>query len=452
MKRSSSCAQGKMVLANTDDRISNLPKDLLLKILSELSVEEAMRTSVLSKQWVDVWKEKSNLFFNLQKLQNFAKECDITEYPTARSMTKVINDHCGSLERCTIIYVMFQCEKEMVEAWIRTLIHVKQTQHLKLVQYLCSCKPNHETITLDLPLETFSNPNLISLDLSTYEFISPHAFRNCGNLKNLELVCRFLKIEDFNLVLVSCPNLEVLSLNITIRGKSGILKIDNKNLKFLFLVCREIDRIEVSSPSLDIVSIGYLSCTEDNLVISDPRHNFCKDYWNVYGSYTSYNISCHDQEEKSIGHKFIMSKSKDYMRKLGSMSVIVDLKNRKEVKMLQEILVEWPEKMSQLEIVFKNNNAPERDDKEFREEEKPFPDACFKVDVIYMMKFSGSKEEYALASRLITQKTTTKRLVINPFPISSSHELEIQTEIYKLAELRNCDPVLDIIMVYGNFV
>lgn len=53
---------------DSDDRISKLSNDLLLKILSKLSTEEAIRTSVLSKRWEDAWKEISIIFFDMRKV------------------------------------------------------------------------------------------------------------------------------------------------------------------------------------------------------------------------------------------------------------------------------------------------------------------------------------------------------------------------------------------------
>lgn len=50
------------------DRISQLPNDLLLKILSELSTEEVIRTSILSKRWRDAWKKISTIFFDMRNV------------------------------------------------------------------------------------------------------------------------------------------------------------------------------------------------------------------------------------------------------------------------------------------------------------------------------------------------------------------------------------------------
>lgn len=89
---SSSDAREKGVIVdavNTNDRISILPKDLLLKILSSLPTKEVVRTSVLSKRWKDVWKKTSDLFIDMRYIANSRNHLiDVSPY-AATSMTKV---------------------------------------------------------------------------------------------------------------------------------------------------------------------------------------------------------------------------------------------------------------------------------------------------------------------------------------------------------------------------
>ncbi|CAJ2663672.1 unnamed protein product [Trifolium pratense] len=42
-------------MEEAEDKLSNLPKFILHNILSRLISEEAARTSVLSKTWLDTW-------------------------------------------------------------------------------------------------------------------------------------------------------------------------------------------------------------------------------------------------------------------------------------------------------------------------------------------------------------------------------------------------------------
>jgi F-box domain len=51
----------------TRDRISDLPNQLLTRILSLLPTEEAVRTCILSKRWINVWASVPILVFDNHK-------------------------------------------------------------------------------------------------------------------------------------------------------------------------------------------------------------------------------------------------------------------------------------------------------------------------------------------------------------------------------------------------
>lgn len=196
------------------------------------------------------------------------------------------------MERFTIYHDSRQYEKGVFETWIQSLIHEKHTKHLILLN--CRSKSNTKSnITLELPPKLFSHPNLNSLLLDQYNLETPYAFSNCWNLKNLKLLGISAEIGVFNVVIVSCVSLEALVLHISCHKRSGILKIENRNLKFLHLHCSGIDGIEVSTPSLDILSVAFLSCDIENVVIANPRLQFSRNYWTIgkFFPHTSYSIS-----------------------------------------------------------------------------------------------------------------------------------------------------------------
>ncbi|CAN6936379.1 unnamed protein product [Brassica oleracea var. botrytis] len=460
MDKSLSSTKEEMVhveLVNTDDYISKLSNDLLLEILSNLSTEEVIRTSVLAKRWVNVWKKTSHLCLDMRKIAKATTLLPGVSHQAANSVTKVINDHCGHLERCTIYHDSRQCENGMLQFWIQSLVNVKHTMDLTLGNFSPGLKSNNRSnVTLDFPPRSFSHPSLTSLSLSQYNLKAPHVFYDCWNLKNLKLIGISAEVEVFNAVLVACTSLEVLALEITCHRKDGILKIDNHNLKFLYLSCSRIKGVEVSSPSLDILSIGSLSCEMENFIIASPRLHFNRNYWATgkFFPHTSYYISCPHQGEASIGHEIMMNGSSDGMKMFASMSVSVDLTNAKEVKMLKQVLAAWPGDMQEVEILFKSNNAARKESESsigntqntFWEDTKPFPSAQFRAYTVWLSNFSGSNEEFALASRMITQGTVARCMMIKPSSVSPAKKLEIEAAIARLKELPKGHENLRIVM------
>ncbi|KAF8095496.1 hypothetical protein N665_0331s0016 [Sinapis alba] len=449
----SSNVDGKMIHAevvDTLDWISKLPNDLLLKVLLKLSTEEVLRTSVLSKRWVDVWKETSHLYLDMRRIAKANILLPEDSHKAARSVTKIIEDHRGHLERCTIYHDSLQCEDGVFESWVQSLVNVKHIKHLKLVNLFDHLDSvTRSNVTLDLPPKSFSHPDLTSLFLNEYNLEAPHAFYSCWSLKDLRLTDISAETHVFNAILVSCPSLEVLALRISCHKNSETLKIENQNLKFLFLSCLEMEGINVSSPNLDILSIEYLSCEKENCVIASPRLHFHRNYWSAGNcfAHTTYNISCPHQGEKSIAHEAMVSGFTDCMKLLALMSVSVDLTNAKEVEMLREVLAAWPADMGEIEIVLKSNNAAREESggasneitrSTLWEETKPFPNAQFRVYTVWFSNFSGSKEEFALASSLITYGTIITTMMIRPSSSSTTKKSKIKAVIRKLNKIPKC--------------
>lgn len=47
-----------------EDRITNLPEEIIIHILSFLPTKNAIRTSLLSTKWIRIWKNLTNLHFD----------------------------------------------------------------------------------------------------------------------------------------------------------------------------------------------------------------------------------------------------------------------------------------------------------------------------------------------------------------------------------------------------
>ncbi|KAG7660323.1 F-box domain [Arabidopsis suecica] len=114
------------------DWISKLPDDVLLIILSRLSTEEAIRTSVVSKRWEHVWSQMSHLVLDMRKKIINSNNTPDGSNPVATLITQVINNHRGHLESCVIMHVPYQGGNGMLNSWIRLLSCMKRTKVLTL--------------------------------------------------------------------------------------------------------------------------------------------------------------------------------------------------------------------------------------------------------------------------------------------------------------------------------
>ncbi|CAN1778370.1 F-box/LRR-repeat protein 25 [Linum perenne] len=75
-----------------EDQISRLTHDVLVEILSFLTLKEAARTSVLSKRWVDLWKLLPNLEFDYGSM---VKEILVEKKTYIQLVSKVLAQHKG---------------------------------------------------------------------------------------------------------------------------------------------------------------------------------------------------------------------------------------------------------------------------------------------------------------------------------------------------------------------
>lgn len=90
-------------------------------------------------------------------------------------------------------------------------------------------------------------------------------------------------------------------------------------------------------------------------------------------------------------------------------------------------------------LLFQNNNVPKEEGKCYTklwEDAKPFPDVDFRVNTVRMYNFNGSnQEEFALASRFVTQETVTDKLMIETSSLPPVKKLMIEAAVEKLVEL-----------------
>uniref|UniRef100_A0A0D3DUP9 F-box domain-containing protein n=1 Tax=Brassica oleracea var. oleracea TaxID=109376 RepID=A0A0D3DUP9_BRAOL len=449
-RSSSSTSSPRKLQYHIDDHdwISKLPDELLQMIVSKLSTEEAVRTSLLSSRWMDVWKWRSHLVLDMRKvLETTPKErLHRASVQLARSMTKVINNHRGHLESCTIQHYISQYKDGTLQSWIDSVTGLKHTKDLTLINYIPAIRRYKGANLLSLHPDTFSHHSLSSLSLCGFNLIGPDAFSKCKNLKTLNLINIVIsQASVLSGVLAAFSSLEVIVLNVNFLTPRGVLKIENNNLKFLQLSSlNEIDRMEVYATCLDVLDIRFIKVNRDNFILVAPNIQVNKNSWlDNHGlndcPHLYCNVSSHlAQEETNIWHE-ILGSGFFYMRRYGCLSVSVDITDPKEVEILNEVLLMWTNFVMELEIFFKHKKS-HREEGECstndRTHAKLFPNADLYVYDMRLYNFDGSnEEEFAFVSRLLMQKPVILSMMIETSLFPPAKKFNAEAAVAKLMAL-----------------
>ncbi|XP_050147824.1 F-box/FBD/LRR-repeat protein At1g13570-like isoform X3 [Malus sylvestris] len=198
------------------DRISNLPSDVINRILSHLPIREAVRTSVLSSKW----RNKSAMLTHLL----FDDRCTSDQNPTTFTgiVDHVLLGHISPIYRFRIIHSRPQVCRD-IDRWI---LHLSRNSIKELLLNIKCSGHRHK-----MPSCLFSCQDLIYLVLYDCLLQPPSKFQGFRSLKTCRLFNVTLDQDVLENLIVCCPLLERLTLwhcDALTR-----FKIDAPNLKFL---------------------------------------------------------------------------------------------------------------------------------------------------------------------------------------------------------------------------
>ncbi|KAH1063701.1 hypothetical protein J1N35_028689 [Gossypium stocksii] len=203
----------------TNDFISNLHNEVLARIISDLPAIEAIRTTILSKRWKDLWRYASRLDFDPKGVRKLYGD-DIDEpreeiSRVVKNIENVLLSHKRNLISCRIVHLLSSCRNGDLEKWIKYLTSEKKVQELA---FRCDdfqqefYRRSRSGLGLNLPCGIFSCETLQSLEFTHYSIRSDSPFHHCHNLKTLKLYHCAISTETLEAIVSSCDLLEHLSV------------------------------------------------------------------------------------------------------------------------------------------------------------------------------------------------------------------------------------------------
>ncbi|XP_057808135.1 F-box/LRR-repeat protein At3g26922-like [Salvia miltiorrhiza] len=186
------------------DRISELPDEIILGILSFLSLRECVTTSVLSSRWSDLWKHTPNLNLNAKLLTNHYQE--------------PIQGHAWDAERCKYIEIVnsiLQSHKAPSLKEFRISLYANKSAQCAVAKWLEFVLSRHvERLILDLVCDDTRN-SVSTYAVSLEELLRdrPQDLIGFKSLKSLRLKGFRVSGEAIDSFLCNCPLLEQLYIH-----------------------------------------------------------------------------------------------------------------------------------------------------------------------------------------------------------------------------------------------
>ncbi|KAL3636562.1 hypothetical protein CASFOL_018861 [Castilleja foliolosa] len=184
-----------------DDRISELPQPILHHILSFLTQNDAVKTSVLSKSWRHLWSSSPNIEF-LQELFNGNKETflSVLDNTLQKYLDRNLSIHRFSLQLTQLDPQL----SSLLEKWVPILVTELGVKNLRLDLF-----PNNSSSEyFEMPLVESESLNELYLIRCKFTQISSK------RLKTLHFYKVYITDEALEKTLLGCPLVEHLILYI----------------------------------------------------------------------------------------------------------------------------------------------------------------------------------------------------------------------------------------------
>ncbi|KAL2531542.1 F-box/fbd/LRR-repeat protein [Abeliophyllum distichum] len=245
------------------DMISDLPDDVIEIVLMCLTMRDAAKTSILSKQWRYKWVKLPQLIFDDTLLQKSERNLELARMKFVGILYQVLLLHQGPITKSSLIIPNLRGGSE-----IDHLIYILWKNGVE--EFTLKIKNMEE---YKLPSSLFMCLHLKHLNLSCCLISLPPSFKGFNKLIRLELHDVTIDPEVLGSLISSSPLLEHLVLHVPIGVDS--LKIDAPRLKLFELECYPTHVCFKKSPFLAIVSeTSGIDLYEDEVIMEDGNCKF----------------------------------------------------------------------------------------------------------------------------------------------------------------------------------
>ncbi|KAL8048619.1 hypothetical protein ABFS82_07G076300 [Erythranthe guttata] len=233
---------------DNNDRISELPDDILVTILHLLPMKAAARTSILSSRWINLWKNISSLDFDaeiaLVKIADDPKLSNEESLKYVRWVNCVLQSHKASpLKEFRVCFDLGRTFKYAITQWLE-FAFARNVERLELDFSPRTCRVG----TVDDTCYVFPNKFL--------KRPSQSSSVNFRSLKELSLKSVIVTREAVEFFLHNCPLLEKLVVSYTCQLSNLEVCGSSLALKHLELKhCYGLKSVKVSAPNLTSLSI-----------------------------------------------------------------------------------------------------------------------------------------------------------------------------------------------------
>ncbi|KAL3715929.1 hypothetical protein ACJRO7_007652 [Eucalyptus globulus] len=207
------------------DAISQLPRHITDQILSFLPIKDAIRTSILSRNWRYKWSTIPQLVFDDQCTS--ARGVPSLRPSLHENLVKIIDKvlllHIGPIQNFKLSHKGF-CATSDIDHWI---LHLSRVSIKKIILRIWKGK------RYKIPISLFNCQDLIYLELSNCLVKIPLKFEGFKKLNILLLDHVELSQEGLEALISRCPLLETLGLNLR---EIKRVNIKSPNLRSLYLV------------------------------------------------------------------------------------------------------------------------------------------------------------------------------------------------------------------------